>query len=180
MLEKNLESILFFKNEPVTITELSKMLNVSKDKVQAAIASLQNYYKDRGIVIVTDGEQVSFGTHPESSALIEELQKEELSRELGRAGLETLAIIAYRGPISRREIDQIRGVNSGFILRTLLIRGLIERTESISGERSFTYKPTLKLFEHLGITKKEELPEYASAFKKVEEFVKAEGEITNA
>ncbi len=168
--ESRIEAILLFKNEPVTLAELSKLLNVPRENLQLTIFNLQKEYKDRGIVIVSDGETVSFGTHPEVSALIEGLQKEELSRELGRAGLETLSIILYRGPISRREIDHIRGVNSGFILRALLIRGLIERTDSAG--RSYSYKPTLKLLEYLGVTKREELPDFANTFKKIEEFVK--------
>ena len=170
MLEQKIESILFFKNEPITLAELSKMLGVPRENLEFSISNLQKKYENSGIVIVTDGELVSFGTHPDNSKLIEEIQKEELSRELGRAGLETLAIILYRGPVSRREIDHIRGVNSSFILRTLLIRGLIERTECT--ERSYSYKATLKLLEHLGITHREDLPEYDSAFKKIEEFVK--------
>lgn len=174
MLESKIEAILFFKNEPVRVVELSNILEVKPDEIKTALKNLQSFYAERGIVLVSNDDEYSFGTHPNNSKLIEAMQKEELSRELGRAGLETLAIILYRGPISRREIDQIRGVNSGFILRALLIRGLVERTESASGERSFTYKPTLKLFEHLGITKKEDLPEYDSAFKKMEDFIKTE------
>ncbi len=179
MLESKIESVLFFRNEPVTLAELSKLLKVPRENLQLSISNLQKEYKDRGIVIVSDGESVSLGTAPQNSELIEALQKEELSRELGRAGLETLAVIAYRGPISRREIDQIRGVNSGFILRTLLIRGLIERTEgdpstALRAGRSFTYKPTLKLLEYLGITSQAGLPEFETAFKKIEEFVKTE------
>jgi segregation and condensation protein B len=113
------------------------------------------------------------------------LQREELSRELGRAGLETLAIILYRGPVSRREIDHIRGVNSSFILRSLLIRGLIERADpstsstsspqASSGQvvagRSYSYKATLKLLEYLGVTRLEDLPQYQNVFKKIEEFI---------
>lgn len=171
-LEAKIESILFFKSEPVTAKELAKSLDAELSEVKAALKSLQDFYRERGIVLVSNGEEYSFGTHPDQSDLIEKLQKEEFSRELGRAGLETLAVILYRGPISRREIDQIRGVNSAFILRSLLIRGLIERTESIAGERSFTYKPTLKLLEHLGVRSIEELPEYKTAFAKVEEFMK--------
>ncbi len=169
-LESKIESVLFFKNEPVSVVELGKWLVEKPDAVRTALLNLQDFYKNRGIVIVSDGEYVSFGTHPSISELIENLQKEELSRELGRAGLETLSIILYKGPISRREIDHIRGVNSGFILRSLLIRGLIERTESASNERSYSYKATLKLFEHLGITRREDLPEYQNAFKKIKEF----------
>ncbi|MSR87834.1 MAG: SMC-Scp complex subunit ScpB [Candidatus Zambryskibacteria bacterium] len=175
-LEFKIESILFFRNEPVAIAELARILDIHKDEVSATLKNLQEFYRDRGIVLVSDGESVGFGTHRENSELIEKLQKEEFSRELGRAGLETLAIIAYRGPISRREIDQIRGVNSGFILRILLIRGLIERTEGdpstvLKAGRSFTYKPTLKLLEYLGVTSREELPEFKNAFVKIQEFV---------
>lgn len=170
--ESKIEAILFFKNEPVSVLELSKCLGEKPDVVKVALTNLADSYKNRGIVLVFNGESVNLGTHPALSSLIENLQKEELSRELGRAGLETLAIILYKGPISRREIDYIRGVNSGFILRTLLIRGLIERTESPSGERSYSYKATLKLLEYLGINCREDLPEYENAFKKIEAFVK--------
>lgn len=173
-IETQIESILLFKNEPVTVGELMKSLGVSKSEVEEALANLDKFYEERGIVLVSDGESVSFGTSKKNSELIERLQKEELSRELGRAGSETLAIVLYKGPISRREIDYIRGVNSGFIIRNLLIRGLIERTEGEVGERSFTYKPTLKLLEYLGVRKVSELPEYENAFKNLETFAKSE------
>ncbi|MDP3874909.1 MAG: SMC-Scp complex subunit ScpB [bacterium] len=169
-LENQIEAILFFKNEPVSVSELIKLVGGKLEEVKVALANLREFYKDRGVVVVSDGEFMSFGTHPDASKLIENLQKEELSRELGRASLEVLAIILYKGPISRREIDHIRGVNSGFILRTLMIRGLIERAESI--ERSYSYKATLKLLEYLGVTRRENLPEYQTAFKKIEEFEK--------
>lgn len=170
-LESQLESILLFKNEPVSVKELSAATGSKPDEVKEALGNLQGFYRDRGIVIITNGDEYGFGTAPGNSALIEAMQKEELSRELGKAGLETLAIILYKGPVSRREIDQIRGVNSGFILRNLLIRGLIERVDSVAGERSFSYEPTLKLLEHLGVTKRDELPEYAEAFTKMAKFV---------
>ena len=175
-LEQKIEAILFFKNEPVSVAEISSTLEAGQDSVREALASLGESLKDRGIVLVFDGDKASLGTHPDASQIVEKLQKDELSRELGRAGLETLAIVLYRAPVSRREIDHIRGVNSGFILRNLMVRGLIERTEGIAGERSFSYKPTLKLFEHLGISRKEDLPDYENAFKKVEEFVKSNPE----
>src|SRR3989344_7024091 len=168
-LESKIEAILFFKNEPVTLAELSKWLKVPRENIQSAISNLQKEYSSRGIVLVTNGEKVSLGTHPDQSQLIEGLQKEELSRELGRAGLETLAIVLYKGPVSRRETDHIRGVNSSFILRALLIRGLVEREEA-SG-RGYSYKPTLKLLQYLGVTSHKDLPEYKTAFKKIEEFV---------
>lgn len=173
-LESQIESILLFRNEPVTASELQKLLGVSKLEIEDSIKNLQSFYEDRGIVLVTDGESYVLGTHPDNSELIEKIQKEEFSRELGRAGLETLAIVLYRAPVSRREIDQIRGVNSGFILRSLLIRGLVERVESLAGERSFSYQPTLKLFQHLGVTRKEDLPEFDHSFQSLEQFVKTD------
>ena len=169
-LESKIEAVLLFKNEPVSFDELAKWLEEKPEPIKEAVSKLREFYKDRGMVIVSDGQVVSLGTHPATSELIEKLQKDELSRELGRAGLETLAIVLYKGPISRREIDHIRGVNSSFILRALLIRGLVERSEST--DRSYSYKTTLKLLEHLGITSQEDLPEYQNAFKKIDDFVK--------
>jgi segregation and condensation protein B len=178
-LESQIESILLFKNEPVSVKELATATGSKPDEVKAALLNLQEFYRGRGIVVITNGEEYGFGTSPDNSSLIEAIQKEEISRELGRAGLETLAIILYKGPISRREIDQIRGVNSGFILRNLLIRGLVERVDSVAGERSFSYEPTLKLLEYLGITNREELPEYKEAFTKMAAFVKEAEENQN-
>jgi segregation and condensation protein B len=175
-IENKIEAILLFKNEPVDLATLSKLLNESRDNVRLAINNLQEKYKESGIVLVFDGEKVSLGTHPELSGLIEEMQKEELSRELGKAGLETLSIVLYKNPISRREIDYIRGVNSSFILRNLLIRGLIERTEGVAGERSYTYKPTLELMRYLGLTRTEDLPKYEESQAKMVEFAKREKE----
>ena len=171
-LEHKIEAILLFKNEPVTTTELAKSLSVSKEEVENAINNLQKFYESRGVVMITDSDKIAFGTNPNLSDLIESMQKEEISKDIGRAGLETLSIILYKGPVSRREIDHIRGVNSGFILRNLLIRGLIERTEG--SERSYSYKPTLELLRHLGLTKIEDLPEYSTALRKIEEFVRGE------
>ncbi len=168
-LESKIESVLLFKNEPVSVIALAEELGEKPEALRAALASLQSFYQNRGIVVVSDGEKVSLGTHPNMSGLIEKLQKEELTGELSRAGLETLAIILYKGPITRREIDYIRSVSSGFIIRSLLIRGLVERTEGAG--RSYSYKATLKLLEYLGITSPEDLPEYRNAFKKLEEFV---------
>lgn len=177
-LESKIEAVLFFRNEPVSVDELAKWLGEKIDNVKIAVSNLSDSYKERGIVLVRNDESVSLGTSPTYSELIENLQKEELSRELGRASLETLAIILYKGPISRREIDHIRGVNSSFILRTLLIRGLIERSDpstssgQVSTNRSYSYKATIKLLEYLGITCREDLPEYENAFDKIKEFEK--------
>lgn len=168
-LENKIEAILLFKNEPVSVSELSKWLSVSQEEVWQALENLRDFYKDRGIVLVSTKEEVALGTHPETSSLIEKLQKDEFSRSLGRAGLETLAIVLYKGPVSRREVDHIRGVNSSYILRALLVRGLVEKVEKEG--RGASYAPTLELLRHLGITRQEDLPEYETALRQVSEFV---------
>lgn len=176
-LEQKIEAILFFKNEPVSVSDLSKWLAEKPEDVRVALTALQTSLKGRGVSLVVNGDHAALGTHPDASSLIDTLQKEELSRELGRAGLETLAIILYKGPISRREIDHIRGVNSGFILRALMVRGLIERVEpstATGADRSYNYQSTLKLLEHLGVSRLDELPQYDTAFAKLDEFIKSQ------
>lgn len=179
-LEQKIEAILLFRNEPVSYKELALTFEDNVGNIKGAVRDLQAHYKERGIVILDDGESAAFGTHPALSSLIEKMQKEEVSRELGRAGLETLSIILYKGPVGRREIDYIRGVNSSYIIRELMIRGLIDRGEppaTTSGAgRSFSYRPTLELLKHLGVTKREDLPEYGEALKKIESFVQTQTE----
>jgi len=177
-LEQQVEAILFFKNEPVSVGELSKTLGFSKNDIEGAISNLEKECENRGVVLVTNGSEVTLATHPDTSEMIEKLQKEEYSRDLGKAGAETLSIVLYKGPVTRREIDHIRGVNSTFILRTLLIRGLVERLDPkesrLGGERGYSYKPTLKLLEYLGIKSQKDLPEYETALKKIEKTVTEE------
>ena len=77
-LEKKIESVLFFRNEPITASELHKLLGASQLEIKDVLKNLQEFYKERGIVIVTDGENYSFGTHPDNSGLIEEIQKDSI------------------------------------------------------------------------------------------------------
>jgi len=89
---------------------------------------------------------------------------------LGKAGLETLSIILYKAPITRVEIDYLRGVNSNFILRNLLIRGFIEKVVNPGDQRSYLYKPSLDLLSFLGVSKVEDLPEYVSIQEEIKDF----------
>jgi segregation and condensation protein B len=129
-LESQIEAILFWKAEPVSIKKLATLLNKTEEEIKAALIFLRGALNERGITLVQLEDEVTLGTSKEASELIESLTKEELTKDLGKAGLETLSIILYQGPISRAEIDYIRGVNSQFILRNLLIRGLIERVDN--------------------------------------------------
>ncbi len=169
-LSSQLEAILFWKAEPVSIKKLIEWSGADKSAVKSALNELETGLQGRGLSLVRTDDEVMLATAREASELIEKLTKEELSRDLGKAGLETLSIVLYQGPISRADIDYIRGVNSQFILRNLLIRGLVERVENPADARSFLYKTTLDLLAHLGISKIEELPEYEQVRKDIEVF----------
>lgn len=170
-LDAKIEAILFFRAEPVKIPWLAEVLGVSSDDTHEALSLLQGKLSERGIVTVFKDDEVTLSTAPEMSEVIEKIAKEDLSRDLGKAALETLTIVLYKGPIARSEIDFIRGVNSNFILRSLQTRGLVERITGESGERSFLYRPTFELLSHLGITRIEDLPEYGEFRTRVEESI---------
>ena len=169
-LAAKIEAILFWKAEPVSIKKLASLLNEKPDAIKAGLSSLETNLKGRGLTLVQTDEEAMLGTSKELSPLIEQLTKEELTRDLGKAGLETLSIILYQGPISRADIDYIRGVNSQFILRNLLIRGLIERVDNPKDARSYLYRTTLQLLSHLGMSKTEDLPEYQKVRADIESF----------
>jgi len=169
-LSQKIEAILFWKAEPITFRNLATILEVDIDELKNGIARLELQLQGRGLCLVQSDDSITLGTTKDVSALIEKLAKDELMHDLGKAGLETLSIVLYQGPISRAGIDYIRGVNSQFILRSLLIRGLIERIDNPNDMRSFLYKPTLQLLSHLGITKITDLPEYDQVKSEIQNF----------
>ncbi len=173
-LTEKIEAVLFWKGEPVTIKRLAEMLAVSVEEIETALVELDKLLEGRGVRLTRLTDEVLLTTHPRVSDLIDGLTKEEISRDLGKAGLETLTIVAYRGPVSRRDIDYIRGVNSQFILRNLLVRGLVERVVNPKDERGFLYQPTLDLLNHLGIKNRSELPEYDALQAKLAAVVEQE------
>lgn len=173
-LESKIEAVLFWKGEPLSFKKISEILGESEDQIKIAISNLEKSLENRGIVILKLEDEVMLGTNKELSDIIEKLTREELIKDLGKAGSETLSIILYKGPISRSEIDYIRGVNSQFIIRNLLIRGLIDKVLNPKDGRSFLYKPTFDLLNYLGIHKIEDLPEY----QKIKEELNGSEELT--
>ena len=167
-LESKIEAILFFKNEPISLNKLALLLKVSKEEIGEAVVSLQHSLEGRGIVLLRKEDEISLGTNPEVSNLIEHLQKEELNKELSKASLETLSIVMYKNGVSRAEIDYIRGVNSSFILRGLSVRGLVDKTVDPKDSRRFIYKPSFDLLSYMGIKSTEELPEYGEVNNLIE------------
>ncbi len=170
-LASKIEAILFWKGEPISFKKLGQFLDAPEEAITSAIAELETNLKGRAIVLIRKDDEVMLGTSPELGTLIEDLTKEELTKELGKAGLETLSIVLYKGPIRRSQIDYIRGVNSNFILRNLLIRGLVEKISDPKDQRSFLYRPTFEVLSYLGLSKTEDLPEYRTVTEEIQQFV---------
>ncbi|OHA58641.1 MAG: hypothetical protein A2571_02635 [Candidatus Vogelbacteria bacterium RIFOXYD1_FULL_44_32] len=172
-----IEAVLFYKAEPMLFSVLAKMLSISEGELKEAGADLEKNLAGRGIRLLSTESSYALVTAGDASELIEKITKDELARDIGKAGLETLAIILYRGQVSRAEIDYIRGVNSSFILRHLLIRGLILRETSPTDQRSFLYQPSTELMATLGIEKAQQLPDFAEIEEKIKIFMSTQEEI---
>lgn len=175
-LVQHIEAILFWKGDTVSISTLSKITGKNNQEVIGALGELKGLLSNRGIVLIEHDGEFTLGTNPESSRLIEAVRTEELSKDLGKASLETLAIVLYQGPIRRSEIDYIRGVNSNFILRNLLIRGLIERKIDKQDSRAAVYQPTLDLLRFLGITEVAQLEDFDTVKETIQAFRAADSD----
>ena len=176
-LEQQIEAVLFYKAEPVKRTDLADFLNIDEPTLQAGIDTLNEKLRDRVTHIVQTDTSLQLVLNEECGGMIETLRKEDLKRDIGKAGAETLAIVLYRGPISRAEIDKIRGVNSTFILRNLLMRGLVERRDNPRDQRSYLYAITPNLLNHLGIKAREELPDFAGIMNSLDTYEKEQAKI---
>lgn len=170
-IESKLEALLFYKNEPMEIKKISRLLEVEEGETKEALKNLANSLNNRGICLVMTEREVSLATAPKMKDFLEQITKDEMSREIGKAGLETLAIILYNDGVSRREIDYIRGVNSNFILRNLAMRGLVEKEIDPKDQRIFKYRASLSLLAHLGLRSVEELPEFVAFKKRSDEII---------
>ena len=158
-----LEALLFIHGEPLSFKKIQAVLGIEKkEDVDGLIAELEAKLAsgDRGLQLISDREKVQLATKPEFNGILEAFVKEEVSEDLSPASLEALAIIAYLGPISRAKLEYLRGVNSSVILRSLAIRGLVERFSDPEHPASFLYRPTFELMKHLGVKEGGELPEY--------------------
>jgi len=173
-LESKIEGILFYKGEDVKVEKLADILTVSVLEIEEAIKKLELSLSGRGLVLVRKDNRVMLGISSELSVIIEGMRKDEVTKELSKASLDTLSIILYKNEVTRSEIDYIRGVNSSFILRNLLIRGLIEKNIDEKDSRRMLYSPSFDTLSYMGITKIEELPNYNEVRAKLQEVIKQE------
>jgi segregation and condensation protein B len=165
-LKSQIESLLFISAKPMTASKLASLTKAKEKEVKKAGDELVEEYKNnkRGVQIIKNGSKYQMASAPENSKLIQEFVNDETTGELSRPSLETLTIIAYRGPISKANLDRIRGVNCSLILRNLLLRGLIEVIVDKSTGDSF-YSVTFDFIRFLGINDVSELPDYEKLHK---------------
>lgn len=170
-LKSKLESLVFAATTAVSYKKLAEQLKTSMEEVKKEIGELNNFYEQiqSGLRLVFDENSVQMVTTKENSRLVDEFIKSEMREELTPAALETLSIVCYRGPIKKVDIDFIRGVNSTYTLRTLLMRGLIVREPDLKDARSFVYKPSLEFLKRLGVSNISALPEYKEITRKLAE-----------
>jgi segregation and condensation protein B len=173
-IKSKIESLLFIASKPLSSGKIADLIKEDKNKTKEAIDKLIQEYKERsgGIVIVKNLMSYQMMTSPENSQVVKDFSKSEFSGELTQPALETLTIIAYRGPIARPELEQIRGVNCGLIIKNLTIRGLIEidkgknikkvyegNSKNLIDEELY-YNVTIDFLKFLGISSIDELPDY--------------------
>lgn len=158
----SLEAFLFIHGEPLTYKKIEAVLGLKKGEGEPLVLEFKKRLEgeDRGLQVIADKEKVQLATKPAFNKILEDFVKEELTEDLTPASLEALAIVAYLGPISRAKLEYLRGVNSIVILRSLMIRGLVERIPDPEHPSGFLYRPTFELMKHLGITAKEDLPDH--------------------
>lgn len=155
------ESILFIAAKPLTVAKLADITGKPKDEVSHALGNLMAKYaaSDGGIQLNRLGQSYQLATVGSAAGVVQKYLEEEEKKELTKPSLEALTIIAYRGPVTKDELERIRGVHCGLIVRNLLIRGLIETGEpSATGETR--YQVTFDFLHYLGLREVRQLPEY--------------------
>lgn len=162
-IQSIVESLLFVSGEAVGIIRLMKIADATKEEVENALETLTEKYAapESGLMLLRKNDAVQLVSHPQNSQFVEQLVKNELADSLSGASLEVLSIIAYRGPISKVEIEAIRGVNCNYTVRNLLMRGLISRLDNPNDARGYVYEISFEFLKKLGIERVEKLPDYA-------------------
>lgn len=173
-----IEGLLFYRSAPQKKALLEKMYDVSSEDFCRALDALRARLTTGATRLLETDTDIELVTAPELAPFIEALRKGDIKSDIGKAGAETLAIILYRNPITRSEIDRIRGVNSSFILRNLLIRGLIERSQTKQGS-GYTFSITPSLIAHLGVTDTHELTDFARITDALETFTEEHEPVTD-
>ena len=165
-LVSKIESILFVSGEPITAKKLATALGKKKKEVESALDELEKRHNNNssGINLMRAGDSFQLVSSSANHDVVSNFIKSDLSASLTEPAIETLSIIAYRGPVSKPELEQIRGVNCSLILRNLLLRGLVseEKDKNLGLSR---YQVSIDFVRHLGLNNVKELPNYEKLHK---------------
>lgn len=161
LIKSKIESLLFISAKPMPIKQLANLIGEKNQEIERAAAELiEDYKKDkRGVQIIKNNSKYQMVSSPDNAKLVQEFIKDETTGELSRPSLETLTMIAYRGPVAKIDLDRIRGVNCSLILRNLLLRGLIEGKCDNKKKETY-YSITFDFIKFLWINNIKELPDY--------------------
>jgi segregation and condensation protein B len=160
------EGLLFASGEPISIDKLTNLLSSTKEDIENSILELINGYQqeNRCFDIIKNGSEnkilYQIVTNKNISSLVQKLNNTVLEGDLTKSALDVLSIVMYRAPLNRAEIDDIRGVNSSYILRSLVLRGLINRYQNPERRNEYLYEPSFELLKHLGINDASCLPDF--------------------
>lgn len=172
-------AFLFSEGGSLSRKKLVSLLGCKENELGDILNALKERLEGSGVELIQTDIEVSLAIAPMASEAVQKAFERELGREIGDAGLEVLAIVLYRGPSTRAQIDYIRGVNTSSTLRNLLSRGLLERTGNPEDAREYLYRPTVELLAHLGITESKELPDYATIVAELAAFEAKNEEFTD-
>lgn len=164
-LQNKLESILFVAGKPLTTKQLANLVEEEQEAVFNALESLKETRKESGVILMESNGTWQMGTNSKNSPDVKNFLNLELREKLTDATLETLAIIAYRQPISRSEIEAIRGVNCQYSIRHLLIRGMIQKIPKES--RQILYETTIEFLQQMGLSSLKDLPDFEKLVEKI-------------
>ena len=156
-LEQILEGLLFAYGEPISVKKLGGVVKRRAVDIGLALNNIRDSLLQRGIQLISKNNEWQLVADTAASVYIEKLVKSEMQAELTPAGLEILALAAYRGPITKHEIESVRGVNSTYTLRNLAARGLVEKNEFT---KPASYEISLTALRKLGLKRREDLPRY--------------------
>lgn len=160
-LEHSIEAILMVIDEPVTEEILAKVLGTSLEEITAALVTLVASYENNGFELRQVSGGWRFYSRPEYSAVVERFVLDGQQSRLTQAALETLAVIAYRQPVSRARVSAIRGVNVEAVMKTLVTRGLVEEYGLEHETVAILYRTTTYFLERLGLNSLADLPALA-------------------
>jgi len=157
-----IEAILFAAGDSISIEKTQKFLKLTKAQIKDSIKSLSVRYngEEAGLQLIEKQGKIQLATKSNLSKQVAEFLGKSLNEELSKSSLETLAVVAYRGPVTRVQIEYIRGVNCSYALRVLALRGIINRKDNPLDSRSYLYEVSFEFLKSLGLKKIEELDEY--------------------